>query len=162
MTRHLTSGQLQLDRGVQDEGQEPYQLNGYVGELGWEIYISADQAAHVFETLDEAGKDLGLKLCGMHVMDSCRIEKAFRHFGHDISPEDHVSGVSGPGSPSSRRRKPSRSTTKDEGAAPGWLGIEILRTICQLSTKPLPTGKAVDARSACCSPFTAGFAGANA
>ena len=62
----------------------------YVGELGWEIYISADQAAHVFETLDEAGKDLGLKLCGMHVMDSCRIEKAFRHFGHDISPEDHV------------------------------------------------------------------------
>ena len=62
----------------------------YVGELGWEIYISADQAPHVFETLDEAGRDLGLKLCGMHVMDCCRIEKAFRHFGHDISPDDHV------------------------------------------------------------------------
>ncbi len=62
----------------------------YVGELGWEIYISADMAGHVFETLFEAGADMGLKLCGMHMMDSCRAEKAFRHFGHDITCEDHV------------------------------------------------------------------------
>ena len=62
----------------------------YVGELGWEIYASADQAGHVFETLFEAGQDMGLKLCGMHMMDSCRIEKGFRHFGHDITCEDHV------------------------------------------------------------------------
>jgi len=62
----------------------------YVGELGWEVYIQADMAAHVFETLLEAGKDHGLKLCGMHMMDSCRIEKGFRHFGHDITCEDHV------------------------------------------------------------------------
>ena len=62
----------------------------YVGELGWEIYISSDMAGHVFETLHEAGQDFGLKLCGMHMMDSCRIEKAFRHFGHDITCEDHV------------------------------------------------------------------------
>ncbi|WP_104017722.1 GcvT family protein, partial [Roseovarius nitratireducens] len=62
----------------------------YVGELGWEIYISADMAGHVFETLWEAGQDVGLKLCGMHMMDSCRIEKAFRHFGHDITCEDNV------------------------------------------------------------------------
>ncbi|MGM0740989.1 MAG: GcvT family protein [Pseudomonadota bacterium] len=62
----------------------------YVGELGWEVYIQADMAAHVFETLFEAGADHGLKLCGMHMMDSCRIEKGFRHFGHDITCEDHV------------------------------------------------------------------------
>src|SRR6056297_1833684 len=62
----------------------------YVGELGWEIYISADQAGHVFETLWETGQDHGLTLCGMHAMDTCRIEKAFRHFGHDITCEDHV------------------------------------------------------------------------
>ena len=62
----------------------------YVGELGWEIYVPTDQAAHVFETLLEAGADHGLALCGMHAMDSCRIEKAFRHFGHDITCEDHV------------------------------------------------------------------------
>jgi glycine cleavage system T protein len=62
----------------------------YVGELGWELYVSADQAAHVFEAIEEAGADLGLKLCGLHTLDSCRIEKAFRHFGHDITDEDHV------------------------------------------------------------------------
>lgn len=62
----------------------------YVGELGWELYVSTNQAAHVFEVLEEAGADIGLKLCGIHTLDSCRIEKAFRHFGHDITDEDHV------------------------------------------------------------------------
>ncbi len=62
----------------------------YVGELGWEIYVSSDMAGHVFEVLHGAGQDMGLKLCGMHMMDSCRIEKGFRHFGHDITCEDHV------------------------------------------------------------------------
>ncbi|MEX0306194.1 MAG: FAD-dependent oxidoreductase [Ruegeria sp.] len=62
----------------------------YVGELGWEIYVPSDMAGHVFETLHDAGQDMGLKLCGMHMMDSCRIEKGFRHFGHDITCEDHV------------------------------------------------------------------------
>lgn len=59
----------------------------YVGELGWEIYVGADQAAHVFETLQGTGM---LTLCGLHALDSCRIEKAYRHFGHDITDEDHV------------------------------------------------------------------------
>jgi len=62
----------------------------YVGELGWEVYISADMAPHVFETLHAAGQDMGLKLCGMHMMDAARMEKGFRHFGHDITAEDHV------------------------------------------------------------------------
>ena len=62
----------------------------YVGELGWELYVSADQAAHVFETLMEVAPLHNAKLCGLHTMDSCRIEKAFRHWGHDITDEDHV------------------------------------------------------------------------
>ncbi|MEM0947753.1 MAG: FAD-dependent oxidoreductase [Pseudomonadota bacterium] len=62
----------------------------YVGELGWELYVSADQAAHVFEAVIEAGASHGLTLAGLHTLDSCRIEKAFRHFGHDITDEDHV------------------------------------------------------------------------
>ncbi len=62
----------------------------YVGELGWEIYIPTDQTAHVFETLMDAGEPHGLTLAGLHTLDSCRIEKAFRHFGHDITDEDHV------------------------------------------------------------------------
>ncbi|KJZ18924.1 GcvT family protein [Loktanella sp. S4079] len=62
----------------------------YVGELGWEIYVSTDMAAHVFEVLHEAGQAFGLKLCGLHMMDAARMEKGFRHFGHDITCEDHV------------------------------------------------------------------------
>ncbi len=57
----------------------------YVGELGWELYVSADQAAHVFEELAPH-----VTLCGIHALDSCRIEKGFRHWGHDITDEDHV------------------------------------------------------------------------
>ncbi len=62
----------------------------YVGELGWEIYLSSDMALHGFETVERQLNELGGKLCGMHMMDSCRLEKSFRHFGHDITSEDHV------------------------------------------------------------------------
>ena len=62
----------------------------YVGELGWELYVSSDMAAHAFETLWSAGREMNAKLCGLHMMDSCRLEKGFRHFGHDISCEDHI------------------------------------------------------------------------
>ena len=60
----------------------------YVGELGWELYVSTDQTAHVYEALMEAAPEI--TLCGLHTLDSCRIEKGFRHFGHDITDEDHV------------------------------------------------------------------------
>ena len=62
----------------------------YVGELGWELYIPADMSAHVFETLMARRAEHPMALCGLHALDSCRIEKAFRHFGHDISDEDHI------------------------------------------------------------------------
>ena len=60
----------------------------YVGELGWEIYVGSDYAMAALDCLLEAGKSMNLKLAGMHVLDSCRIEKAFRHWGHDITDED--------------------------------------------------------------------------
>ena len=62
----------------------------YVGELGYELYVPTDMAVHVYDTIAAAGQDFDLRYCGMHVLDSCRIEKAYRHFGHDISQEDHV------------------------------------------------------------------------
>jgi 4-methylaminobutanoate oxidase (formaldehyde-forming) len=62
----------------------------YVGELGWELYVSSEMALHVMETLLEAEADVDLKLCGLHMMDCARLEKGFRHFGHDITCEDHV------------------------------------------------------------------------
>ncbi len=60
----------------------------YVGELGWEIYVPSEFAAGVFDAIAAKGAAHGLKMAGMHVLDSCRIEKAFRHWGHDISDED--------------------------------------------------------------------------
>lgn len=71
-------------------GQARAHRVSYVGELGWEIYMPTDQGAHVLETLLDAGAAFDLRLCGLHAMDSCRIEKGFRHFGHDITEEDHV------------------------------------------------------------------------
>ena len=60
----------------------------YVGELGWELYIPTEFAVYVFDRLMAAGEPIGLTLAGLHAMDSCRIEKAYRHWGHDISDED--------------------------------------------------------------------------
>ena len=60
----------------------------YVGELGWELYIPAEFALGVFDAILAAGAPFGLKLAGLYAMDSCRIEKAYRHWGHDISDED--------------------------------------------------------------------------
>ncbi|MDH3660352.1 MAG: FAD-dependent oxidoreductase [Alphaproteobacteria bacterium] len=60
----------------------------YVGELGWELYIPAEFAAHVFETIVDAGRRHGLVNAGYHAMNACRMEKAYRHWGHDIGDED--------------------------------------------------------------------------
>jgi glycine cleavage system aminomethyltransferase T/glycine/D-amino acid oxidase-like deaminating enzyme len=62
----------------------------YVGELGWELYVPADMARHVFDTLIARGGEFDLRLCGGHALDSCRMEKGYRHFGHDIASTDHV------------------------------------------------------------------------
>jgi glycine cleavage system T protein len=60
----------------------------YVGELGWELYIPTECAMGVFDVLWEAGKVHGLTLCGYHALNSLRLEKGYRHWGHDISDED--------------------------------------------------------------------------
>jgi 4-methylaminobutanoate oxidase (formaldehyde-forming) len=60
----------------------------YVGELGWELYIPTEFAPGVFDVLMEAGKAFDLKLCGYHALNSLRMEKGYRHWGHDISDED--------------------------------------------------------------------------
>ncbi len=58
----------------------------YVGELGWELHIPAEFAQQVFETIMAASQSP--RLCGGMAVDSCRIEKGFRHWGHDIGPFD--------------------------------------------------------------------------
>ncbi len=60
----------------------------FVGELGYELYVSSDLALNVFDALMEAGEDLGLKLAGYFALDTLRSEKGFRHLGHDIGQID--------------------------------------------------------------------------
>jgi 4-methylaminobutanoate oxidase (formaldehyde-forming) len=59
----------------------------YVGELGWELYIPTEFAPHVFDRIRDAGESLGLRLAGYHALNSLRLEKAYRHWGHDIDSE---------------------------------------------------------------------------
>ena len=60
----------------------------YVGELGWELYIPTEFTAGVYDTIVAAGAPFGLAHAGYHALDSLRIEKAYRHWGHDITDED--------------------------------------------------------------------------
>ena len=60
----------------------------YVGELGWELLIPADLAVHAYEAVVSAGAALGIRHAGYHALDSLRMEKAYRSWGHDISSGD--------------------------------------------------------------------------
>jgi glycine cleavage system aminomethyltransferase T/glycine/D-amino acid oxidase-like deaminating enzyme len=60
----------------------------YVGELGWELYLSAEHCLDVYEQLIEAGTAVGLAHAGYHAMGACRVEKGYRHWSHDIADED--------------------------------------------------------------------------
>jgi glycine cleavage system aminomethyltransferase T/glycine/D-amino acid oxidase-like deaminating enzyme len=59
----------------------------YVGELGLELYIPSEFALPVFDLIAEAAGDR-LAFAGFHALDSLRLEKAYRHWGHDITDED--------------------------------------------------------------------------
>jgi len=60
----------------------------YVGELGWELYVPTDFIQGVFDALVAEGEAYDLRLAGYHAMNSLRMEKGYRHWGHDITDED--------------------------------------------------------------------------
>jgi len=60
----------------------------YVGELGWELYVPSEFATHVYDAIVGAGEPFGLRHAGYHALNSLRMEKAYRHWGHDMSDED--------------------------------------------------------------------------
>ena len=59
----------------------------YVGELGWELLIPYDAATTVFDALHERGADLGLANGGYSAIESLRLEKGFRAFGRELTPD---------------------------------------------------------------------------
>ena len=60
----------------------------FVGELGWELYIPTEFSNNVFDALMGEGEKFDLKLVGLHALDSLRLEKGYRHWGADITPDD--------------------------------------------------------------------------
>jgi sarcosine dehydrogenase len=59
----------------------------YVGELGYELYIPAEFAAHVYENLWEAGRDLGIQNAGYRTIASMHLEKGYADWGSELTPE---------------------------------------------------------------------------
>ena len=62
----------------------------YLGELGYELHIPAEQAVHVYDRLVEAGREFGLRHAGLKALSSLRMEKGYRDYGHDIDNTDTV------------------------------------------------------------------------
>jgi 4-methylaminobutanoate oxidase (formaldehyde-forming) len=62
----------------------------YLGELGYELYIPAEQTAHVYEQIVEVGARFGLVHAGLKALASLRMEKGYRDYGHDIDNTDSV------------------------------------------------------------------------
>ena len=61
----------------------------YVGELGYELYVKTPDSKNIYEKIIEKGKKFNLSNCGMHALDTMRMESGFLHWGHDISPEEN-------------------------------------------------------------------------
>jgi heterotetrameric sarcosine oxidase gamma subunit len=62
----------------------------YLGELGYELYIPAEQAVHAYDRLVAAGEAVGLRHAGLKALSSLRMEKGYRDYGHDIDNTDSV------------------------------------------------------------------------
>jgi 4-methylaminobutanoate oxidase (formaldehyde-forming) len=60
----------------------------YVGELGWELHVPIDATGEVFDVLMAAGKPHGIRPIGYRALESLRLEKGYRAWGSDITPND--------------------------------------------------------------------------
>ena len=59
----------------------------YVGELGWELYVPTEFAVGVYEDLMHEGADLGVVQAGYYAIESLRLEKGYRAFGRELTPD---------------------------------------------------------------------------
>jgi 4-methylaminobutanoate oxidase (formaldehyde-forming) len=61
----------------------------YVGELGWELYVASEYGLTLWDTLWEAGQAFGMTAGGYKAIDSLRLEKGYRVWGVDLTPDDN-------------------------------------------------------------------------
>lgn len=80
----------QTGREIEIAGGFAYSLRvSFVGELGYELYVPSDLAVNVFDSLWSVGTRFDATLAGYYALDSLRVEKGFRHLGHDMGPNDN-------------------------------------------------------------------------
>jgi len=59
----------------------------FVGSLGWELHFPIEYAHHLFDALFAAGAEFGIAMAGMRAMESLRLEKSYRMWGSDLTPD---------------------------------------------------------------------------
>ncbi len=59
----------------------------FVGALGWELHFPIEYAHHLFDALFAAGAEFGIRMVGMRAMESLRMEKSYRMWGTDLTPD---------------------------------------------------------------------------
>jgi len=59
----------------------------YVGELGWEVYVPTGDAPAVYAALTAAGEALGARPAGYYAIDALRLEKGYRAFARELTPD---------------------------------------------------------------------------
>jgi dimethylglycine dehydrogenase len=59
----------------------------FVGTLGWELHFPIEYAHHLFDAIFEAGAEFNIGMVGMRAMESLRIEKSYRMWGSDLTPD---------------------------------------------------------------------------
>ncbi|MEK1891310.1 MAG: FAD-dependent oxidoreductase [Phyllobacterium sp.] len=60
----------------------------YVGELGWELHVPIAATGGVFDALMQAGEPFAIRPVGYRALESLRLEKGYRAWGSDITPND--------------------------------------------------------------------------
>jgi 4-methylaminobutanoate oxidase (formaldehyde-forming) len=108
----------------------------YLGELGYELYIPTEQATHVYDRLVQAGEGVGLVHAGLKTLASCRMEKGYRDYGHDIDNTDSILEV-GLGF-AMDLKKPGGFIGKDEVVAKKAAGPLRKRLVQVLLKDPVP------------------------
>lgn len=80
---YMSSREIEIGYGIARASRVTF-----VGELGWELYIPTEYMTPIYDLIVEAGESEHLVHCGYHALNSLRMEKAYRHWGHDISDEE--------------------------------------------------------------------------
>lgn len=102
---------------------------GYTGERGFELYVPAENAAEIWQTLMAAGGSLGLLPCGLGARDTLRLEKGFCLHGNDIGPDHNPveAGLSWTvGWKTEFRGQPALAAVRESGPQQKLVGFNLL------------------------------------